>query len=130
MATDTRIVGTVFVKPVEGASFVVSPPTSTFNSFGQASVGPAMFGTIVSFTPSSATKLVGVVGWGDTDAEYVVLIGGVEVGGFRTSPSHRSVQISYKQAPIDVGAGITVEVKAKHELAQTVSLKANILGGI
>jgi hypothetical protein len=84
----------------------------------------------VSHTPSSSTKLLGVVGWGDTDAEYAVLVGGVEVGGFRTSPSNRSVQISYKHAPIDVGAGITVEVRAKHGLAETVSLKANILGGI
>jgi hypothetical protein len=67
--------------------------------------------TILTYTVSSATFHVSqLVGWGTYDAEFLIRKNGTIVGGGRSSPAERTLDILYGDAQIPAVNGDTITV--------------------
>ena len=67
--------------------------------------------TVLSYTTISAFHIGQLVGWGTYDAEFLIRVNGTIVGGGRSSPAERTLDILYSTAiPAMTGDVITVTV--------------------
>jgi hypothetical protein len=88
--------------------------------------------TILTYTvpASQIFEISGIVAWGTYDGEFVIEVDGVAVGGGWSSPSDRTLELTYEQATITTTAGQVVTVRVTHYSASTEDFKANLLGNL
>lgn len=100
------------------------------NLYGTQLTAPGIETTLISYVvPVGKTfSVTDMIGWGQYDGEFLIKVDGTEVGGGRTSPSFRTLSLSYLNAPITVNAGSGVTVTITQYSTSAETMKANLLG--
>lgn len=97
-------------EPVIDIGEVSIKPANTFiNIFSTGSASYGVETTILTYTNVGISWVTQIVGWGQYDGEFLIYINGVPVGGGRTSPANRTLQLSEPFSTID-GDIITVTI--------------------
>lgn len=119
------------IAPVDGVKGLVVQQYQglPINQFGSVSVPSSTETTLVTYiVPMTKTLLIKqVVAWGDYDAEFFIRVDGTQVGGGRSSPSDRTLVLSYA-APIMANAGQTVTVAAMQYAPSAQTMNSNLVG--
>jgi len=105
--------------------------SSTKNIYSSALVPYATITTILSYTiVNSFFYIVDVIGWGDTNGEFLIKVDGIVKGGGRTTAASPNFLGEYEFAPIIASLGQVITITSEHYTTSTHEMKANLLGGI
>lgn len=96
------------------------------NFYGETQTTFEVPGSILIYQADKAMKCTSLIGWGDTSAEFLLLINEAERGGGRSSNESRTVQVWW-ESPIIVNVGDRLEVVAMHASPGLRTLKANLM---
>lgn len=105
---------------------------NTVNSYSETLVPFATVTTILTYSvPLGQTfHITEVIGWGDTNGEFLVKVNNITKGGGRTTAATPNFIGDYVMAPIIASAGDTVTITAEHYNPSARTMKANLLAGI
>jgi hypothetical protein len=113
---------------VQNVSIV--PSTTGVNLFGTSdTVTNGFETTILSFTVTTAFHISQLVGWGTYDAEFLIRLNGAIVGGCRSSPSERTISVTYSVAPIAASPTDVITVTVLEYGPDLQQFRVNLLGG-
>lgn len=96
------------------------------NLYGETSTTYSTPGEVLSYVAYRAMKCISLIGWGDTSAEYLVLVNNAVKGGARSSTETRTVQVWW-DTPIMMNPGDTLAVMATHYSQGLRKLRANLM---
>jgi len=125
---ETDADGNVLVNVAMG-TVTIAPSGTGVNIFATNSAVPTgVETTVLSYTTVFPFHISRLVGWGNVDAEFLVKVNGVIVGGGMTSPSERTLDMDYDVAPIPTNTGDVVTVTARQDSGFTRRIRVNLLG--
>jgi hypothetical protein len=77
-------------------------------------------------------NILGLVGWGAYDGEFLIKINAITIGGGRTSSSHPTLEIYYDLAYKIASPGqvVTVTIRVNDYTTGTYLMKCNLLGAL
>lgn len=95
-------------------------------------VPPSILTTILSYTVpmGQVFEISGLSGWGTYDGEFVLKVDGTQVGGGWSSPSVRTLELSYGNGTITAIAGQVVTIRVTQYSSTTEDFKTNLLGNL
>lgn len=125
---ETDASGNVYVTVAGGTITVLVSDNGTNIIASNTAVPSGVETTILSHTVTTPFKIAQLVGWGNIDAEFLIKLNGVLVGGGISSPSVRTLDVHYDKAPIPTSIGDIVTVTVFQISGSNKILRVNLLG--